>query len=410
MPTVTSSASIRASKGIVPRARVLRSMQEVDAADWNALELKGRPFLRHEFLLAAELSGSVCPDTGWTPVHLVVESGGQLDGAMPLYLKSHSWGEFVFDFAWARAYEQHGLSYYPRLVCAAPFTPATGPRLLVRPGADADRVRTALLTGARELMGETGASSLHVLFADAVDREWLTGQGLLPRLDCQFHWLNASFTDFDAFLGTFTAEKRKKARRERRRVAEAGIEFVELHGQEFDEALLEVVYALHARTFTERGNPPYFTLDFFRRIAATLPDSLMVKLATLDRQPVAAAVFLRGEDTLYGRYWGTAADFHSLHFETCYYQGIDYCIREGLVRFEPGTQGEHKIARGFSPAPVWSLHEIAHPAFRAAIGDYLARERAHVGAYMDAVREHVPFRKADPDGTLHLDVGRDLPA
>ena len=384
-------------------------MEEVGAQDWNALDLGGRPFLRHEFLLAAELSGSAATGTGWTPAHVVVESRGVLVGALPLYLKTHSWGEFVFDFSWARAYEQHGLAYYPKLVSASPFTPATGPRLLVRPGADVAAIRTALLAAARTLMREVRASSLHVLFADVPDREWLTAQGLLPRLDCQFHWNNAGFADFDDFLGTFTAEKRKKARRERRRVAEAGIEFVELHGGDLDEATLEVVYALHARTFAERGNPPYFTLDFFRRIAAAMPAALMVKLATLGREPVAAAVFLRGADTLYGRYWGAAADFHSLHFEACYYQGIDYCIREGLARFEPGTQGEHKIARGFSPSPVWSLHEIRHPGFHAAIGEYLVRERAHVLDYMDAIRAHVPFRKAGPDGTLHLDVGRDLP-
>ena len=393
----------------VLRARVLASMGEVRAQDWNALDAGGAPFLRHEFLLAAELSGSATPATGWTPAHVVIESGTTLVGAMPLYLKTHSWGEFVFDFAWARAYEQHGLDYYPKLVCAAPFTPATGRRLLVHPAADRPAVRGALLAAARQLAQQAGASSLHLLFADGGDREWLEAEGLLSRLDCQFHWHNQGFTDFDAFLGTFTAEKRKKARRERRRVAEAGIVFEERHGDELDDGLLEVVYALHARTFAERGNPPYFSLDFFRRIAATLPRALMIKLARLGREPVAVAVFLRGSDTLYGRYWGSAAEFHSLHFETCYYQGIEYCIREGLGRFEPGTQGEHKISRGFSPVPVWSLHEIGHPAFRAAIGDYLARERAHVCAYIDAIREHVPFRRAGPDATLHLDVRRDLP-
>jgi predicted N-acyltransferase len=391
------------------RARVLGSMTAVRAADWNALDLGGRPFLRHEFLAAAELSGSATAATGWTPAHLVVEEGGRLVGAMPLYLKSHSWGEFVFDFAWARAYEHHGLHYYPKLVCAVPFTPATGPRLLVLPGAGAETTRRTLLAAARQLAEETGASSLHVLFADRPGRDWLASQGMLPRLDCQFHWRNAGFADFDDFLGTFTAEKRKKARRERRRVAEAGIEFVELHGGDLDERLLEQVYALHARTFAERGNPPYFTQEFFRAVAAALPDSLMVKLAVQQREPVAAAVFLRGADTLYGRYWGAVGDFHSLHFEACYYQGIDYCIREGLARFEPGTQGEHKIARGFTPTPVWSLHEIFRPDFRAAVHEYLGREREHMRAYMAAIRAHVPFRRADPEGTLQLDVRSDLP-
>jgi len=389
------------------RARILGSMTEARAAEWNALGLGGRPFLRHEFLAAAERSGSATAATGWTPAHVVVESGCSLVGAMPLYLKTHSWGEFVFDFAWARAYEQHGLHYYPKLVAAAPFTPASGPRLLVLPGCDAAEVRRALLDAARQVARASGASSLHVLFADGVDRDWLAGQGLLPRLDCQFHWNNPGYADFEDFLATFTAEKRKKARRERRRVAESGIRFVELHGGDLDAVLLETVYGLHARTFAERGNPPYFTLAFFRELAAALPGALMVKLAVLRGEPVACAVFLRGEDTLYGRYWGATGDFHSLHFEACYYQGIDYCIREGLRRFEPGTQGEHKVARGFVPEPVWSLHEILHPGFRAAIADYLGRERRHVEAYMDAVREHVPFRQAAPAATLHVDVGSD---
>ncbi len=348
-------------------------------------------------------------DTGWTPAHVVAEESGRLVGAMPLYRKDHSWGEFVFDFAWARAYEQHGLPYYPKLVAAVPFTPASGPRLLLHPDADAEVVRTALLTAAREHARSIGASSLHVLFPTGPERDWLAGQGLLSRLDCQFHWQNRGFADFDDFLATFTAEKRKKARRERRRVQEAGIEFLELHGADLDDRLLETVYALHARTFLERGNPPYFTPEFFRELATTLPGALMVKLGLLRGEPVAAAVFLRGADTLYGRYWGAAGDFHSLHFEACYYQGIDYCIREGLQRFEPGTQGEHKIARGFAPEAVWSLHEIFHPAFRDAIRDYLGRERDHMRAYLEAARDHVPFRRADPDGTLTLDVGRDLP-
>lgn len=387
------------------RARHLASIDEVAAGDWNALDLAGRPFLRHEFLAAAELSGSATPATGWTPCHVVVEDAQGLAGAMPLYLKSHSWGEFVFDFAWARAYERHGLAYYPKLVSAVPFTPASGPRLLVRPGADGAAVRRALLAAARELAAARGLSSLHVLFAADEDRALLEQAGLMPRLDCQFHWRNEGYGDFEDFLAGFTAEKRKKARRERRRVAEAGLRFLEITGGELDPTRLAIVYALHARTFALRGNPPYFTPDFFSRLAASLPHSLMVKLA-LDRhgEPVACAVFFRGRDTLYGRYWGATSEFHSLHFEACYYQGIDYCIREGLARFEPGTQGEHKIARGFSPAPVWSLHELRHPAFRNAVADYLGRERAAVNDYMRATAQHVPFRREPAADTLRFDA------
>ena len=390
------------------RTRLLGSVADASAPQWNALDLQGRPFLRHEFLLALERSNSAVAGTGWAPAHLVAEAGDRLVGAVPFYLKHHSWGEFVFDFAWARAYEQHGLPYYPKLVAFAPFTPATGPRFLVATDADQDAVRAALLAAMRQLQREQGASSLHALFVPDEERRWLESRGLLARLDCQFHWRNRGYSEFEDFLATFTAAKRKKARRERRCVAEAGVHFQELHGDDLDDALLEVIYTLHARTFAERGNPPYLTPGFFSEIARTMPQALMVKLALQRGQPVACAIFLRGADTLYGRYWGAAGEFHSLHFEACYHQGIEYCIREGLARFEPGTQGEHKLARGFEPEPVWSMHELAHPAFHAAVAEYLARERLHLQAYMDAVRGHLPFRQASPAGNLDVDVGNHL--
>ncbi len=390
------------------RTRTLTTVADAPADQWNALDLQGRPFLRHEFLLALERSGSAAAATGWEPAHIVAEAGGRLAGAVPLYLKHHSWGEFVFDFAWAHAYQQHGLAYYPKLVAATPFTPAAGPRFLVAAGEDPAAVRETLLEAARQLQRERGASSLHALFVSEEERGWFEQRGLLARLDCQFHWQNRGYSDFEDFLGTFTAVKRKKVRRERRRVAEAGVCFQELHGDGLDEALLDAIYALHARTFAERGNPPYLTPGFFHEIARTMPQALMVKLALQRGQPVACAIFLRGADTLYGRYWGAAGEFHSLHFEACYHQGIEYCIREGLARFEPGTQGEHKLARGFEPEPVWSVHELAHPAFHGAVAEYLGQERAHLRAYMDAVRGHVPFRRAGPAVTLGVDVRNHL--
>ena len=394
MPIATWSGSTTRPERPLLHARILESIDGAAAADWNALDLGGRPFLRHEFLAAAERSGSAAPATGWTPRHVVVESGGTLLGAMPLYLKSHSWGEFVFDFAWARAYEQHGLDYYPKLVSAAPFTPAAGPKFLVNPAADADLVRKALLDAARELGRETGASTLHALFIDDAEREWLSNQGLMARLDCQFHWHNRQFGSFEDFLGTFTAEKRKKARRERRRVQEAGIHFVELHGGELAGDLLEAVYALHARTFAERGNPPYFRIDFFSEIASTMPAMLMVKLAMLRDEPVACAVFLRGTDTLYGRYWGATGDFHSLHFEACYYQGIEYAIARGLQVFEGGAQGEHKMARGLMPVTTHSAHWLAHPQFAAAIENFLDRESALMTQHDHELAARTPFKSA----------------
>ncbi|MGA0098539.1 MAG: GNAT family N-acetyltransferase [Steroidobacteraceae bacterium] len=385
------------------RLKVLDSITEVDASAWNALDLGGRPFLRHEFLLAAEASGSAVANTGWRPRHLVLEESGSLVGAMPLYEKDHSWGEFVFDFAWARAYAEHGLPYYPKLVAATPFTPATGPRLLVKSGAPAARISELLLEGADSLRRELGASSVHCLFVEPGQRAWLEERGFLPRLDCQFHWHNRGYGEFEDFLAEFSAEKRKKARRERRRVTEQGIQMVELHGGDLDRSMLETVYALHASTFLARGNPPYFTLDFFRRLARDLPEQLMIKLAMHHGEAVAVAIFLRGEDTLYGRYWGSTGLYHSLHFETCYHQGVEYCIREGLSRFEPGTQGEHKIARGFRPTPVWSAHRLAHPAFAEAVAAYLARERQHIEAYLQAAEDHVPFRRDLESSVLSVD-------
>lgn len=382
-------------------ARIARTLAGVDAAEWNALPGTGVPFLRHEFLLALEESGCATPATGWDARHVLLsDRHGRLRAALPLYLKSHSWGEFVFDFAWAEAYHRAGLHYYPRLVAAIPFTPATGTRFLAAD--DADRHR--LLDAARELLNECGASSLHVLFPGDVDREFLGGAGFLPRLDCQFQWRNDGYASFNDFLACFTAEKRKKLKRERRRVAEAGIACRTLTGRELDEATLDVVYRLHAITFARYGHAPYLNRDFFSRIARSMPDTIVIELAELDGLPVACSISLRSHEALYGRYWGASGEFHSLHFELCYYRGIEYCIREGLGRFEPGTQGEHKLLRGFLPAPVWSMHEIADSRFSAAISEWLERERRARRAWLQEAAAHLPFRRADIPARLDPDV------
>jgi len=384
--------------------RIARSLHEIDAGQWNALVAERSPFLSHEFLLALEQSGCAVADTGWDARHLLqLDAHGVLSGAMPLYLKSHSWGEFVFDFPWAEAYQRAGLCYYPRLVSAVPFTPASGPRLLTRSAGD-DATRRALIVAARDLARELPVSSLHVLFPDAADREALELEGLLPRLDCQFHWHNADYGCFDDFLAGLTAEKRKKIRRERRRVSDAGIVHRTLHGDDLDDATIEAVYRLHARTFARHGHAPYLNLAFFHLLAHTLPRSLVVELAIQGGEAIACSVFLRGSDTLYGRYWGAGAERHSLHFETCYYRGIEYCIRERLAHFEPGAQGEYKLLRGFVPTPVWSMHDITDPRFRAAIGSWLGRERAHRRAYLRAATSHLPFRSADIPDRLPVDV------
>jgi hypothetical protein len=381
--------------------RVARSLAEVDAAEWNALVTCGEPFLRHEFLHALEESGCATAQTGWDPHFLLHrDRTGRLDGAMPLYLKAHSWGEFVFDFAWAEAYHRSGLRYYPRLVSSIPFTPATGPRVL----AQSDAIAASLVGAARGLARELDASSLHVLFPGPGDRARLLGAGLAPRLDCQFHWRNEGHADFEAWLGSFASEKRKKVRRERRRVAESGVACRRLLGAELDPETLAAVYRLHALTFARYGNAPYLNADFFARLARALPDALVVELAELGGEPVACAVSLRGDDTLYGRYWGVAGDFPGLHFELCYYRGIEFCLAEGLARFEPGTQGEHKLLRGFVPTPVWSMHEIVDPRFAAPIGAWLARERRRRRRWLAEAVRHLPFRREEIPARLPADV------
>jgi hypothetical protein len=385
------------------RTALHTAIDAVPAADWNALDLGGVPFLRHEFLAALERTGAASPATGWTPCHVTLHEAGELVGALPLYAKSHSWGEFVFDFSWASAYRRLGVPYYPKLVAATPFTPATGPRFLVRPGADRGRVRRALLAAA--LARRPRASSLHVQFTTREESDWLAGEGLLARIDCQFQWQNAGYADFEAFLATFTAEKRKKARRERRRVAEDGVRFVWRDGDELTRAEWREVHAQKTATFRRHGHEPYLGVDCFLELSRAPACRPRVLLATRDGALIASAIFFRGADTLYGRYWGAAGDYHSLHFEACYHQGVEYCIREGLARFEPGTQGEHKIARGFGPALTYSAHHIAEPRFAEAIARFLTEERGAVEAYAADAGRRAPFR----GGEQPLELGPDAP-
>ena len=382
------------------RSKVHSSIDDIDPREWNALAGTGCAILRHEFLAALEHTGCVGAGTGWEPCPVTLRDDSGLAAAAPGYIKTHSYGEFVFDFAWAQAYSRHGRRYYPKLVIAVPFTPATGPRLLVREGLDRRAVAKRLLEALQEHAQSRRLSSVHALFLDEPARATCEQAGWLLRRDCQFHWTNRDYPTFDAYLETFTAEKRKKARRERRRVAEAGIRFETRFGTDLDERLLDSVYAFHRETFLRHGNEPYLTREFFSEIARTLGEALMVKVAMHGsarrsaESPVAAAIFFWSQEALYGRYWGAAADFHSLHFETCYHQGIEFCIERGVKRFEPGTQGEHKVSRGFEPTLTWSAHYIADAAFREAIGDYLEREGGAIDDYAAEVREHVPYRKA----------------
>jgi predicted N-acyltransferase len=367
---------------------------DIGEKQWNRLAGDEWPFLRFEFLAAAEHSGSVSAAEGWQPCHLAIADGDGLRAALPLYRKTHSWGEFVFDWAWANAYHRAGFEYYPKLVSTVPFTPATSARLLLRDSNDA-AAAAALLEGATGLAADTGCSSVHVLFPDELSTELLARNGFKLRRDCQFHWENRDYADFDAFLASFSSRKRKKARRERRKIAEAGVHFRRLTGADLTADDWRVVYDLISRTFMARGSLPYFRRGFFEAIGRELAEQVLVILAEEDNDPIAAAIFFVGPDTLYGRYWGTRAHYDSLHFETCYYQGIDYCIENRISRFEPGTQGEHKISRGFLPTEVRSAHWLAQPEFFSAIGDYVDEEARHVARYMEAVDEHSPYRRDD---------------
>jgi predicted N-acyltransferase len=383
-------------------ARFLDSITQIDAASWNAMAGATQPFLRHEFLSAMEESGCASTRTGWDPKHVLIEdAAGVPVAAMPLFRKSHSRGEFVFDFSWAGAYAQHGLRYYPKLLTAVPFTPVSGPRVLLGPKADPKTLTARLTRAVLDYASHGQLSSWHVLFPTGDTAADLDRAGLILRRDCQFHWYNQGYGSFDAFLATFTAEKRKKAKRERRRVAEAGIEFDTLHGGDMTPSLWRTVYAFYADTFHRHGHEPYLNLDFFRRIAAAMPDALMLKVARIGAEPIAVAIFFVGSEALYGRYWGAGGNFHSLHFEACYYQGIEYCIEKGLQRFEPGTQGEHKVPRGFVPTLTHSAHYIADSRFAAAIRDYAEREARGVDTYAAAVNEHVPYHRV-PDEELRL--------
>jgi predicted N-acyltransferase len=377
--------------------RILASIDEVPAAAWNALGSDRTPFVRHEFLAALEHQGCVGPGTGWRPCIVIAEDKeGRLVGGAPCYEKTHSRGEFVFDFAWARAYSQVGLDYYPKLVVGAPFSPVTGERLLTGNGAKSQAVSAVLVQGLKTLAEERRCSSVHVLFPTAAEHATLADSDFMKRSDCQFHWHNRDYGSFDEFLETFTAEKRKKVRRERRRIEEAGVRFRTVPGSELTTEVWDELYPLYADTFERHGHAPYLTHGFFIELARTLPAQLMFKVASVADTPVGLAIFLVGTDTLYGRYWGSSGNFHSLHFETCYYQGIDFCIERGLRHFEPGTQGEHKVARGFVPATVYSNHWIADRRFAAAIGEYLEREGEAVERYADAVRDHVPYKRGTP--------------
>ncbi|GAB6196856.1 GNAT family N-acetyltransferase [Lysobacter xanthus] len=373
------------------RVRWLRGLDEVAPADWDALGGGAHPFLRHAFLAGLESTGCLQPRMGWTPRHLTLWEGAALVGAAPCYAKTNSHGEFVFDHAWAHAYARYGRDYFPKLLCAVPYSPVTGPRLLARD----DATRRVLVAALREGC-DAGFSSAHVNFHvagddEAFDADWL------ERVDVQYHWENRDgWRDFDAFLAAMDHKHRKNIRQERAKVARAGIVFRTVHGDEATDADLRAMHGFYLQTFGEYGNRPALTFEFFRHVAREMPRANVIVLAEREGLPVAGAWCLRSDDTLYGRYWGAIEQHAGLHFETCYYQGLDYCLGEGLTRFEPGAQGEHKLARGFLPALVRSRHWIADPDFREALAGWCADEREAVRGYARRLSASSPFRGNGP--------------
>ncbi|MDZ7840808.1 MAG: GNAT family N-acetyltransferase [Gammaproteobacteria bacterium] len=380
--------------------RTIDSLDEIDAAVWDRLNRGDYPFARHAFLAGLERTGCVRAETGWQPRHLLVYENAAADtpvGAVPLYLKSHSWGEYVFDWAWADAYERAGLPYYPKLLCAIPFTPATGPRLLVAPDGDRpEDVRRALVRGIIREAERLNVSSVHWLFTDAADTRALEAEGLLKRTGNQFHWQNRGYRDFDDFLANLTSKRRKQIRRERRQVAEAGVAVQMMEGRELAPHDWDAMYGFYRNTVLERGAIPYLSREFFHRLVTDMPGQTLIAAARdSSGELVAGALYLRSENTLYGRYWGASTFYEGLHFEACYYQPIDYCVRHGIDRFEAGAQGEHKLNRGLVPNPTFSAHWLAHPQFTDAVRDFLHTETRHVERYAAVLGHHSPFRREE---------------
>lgn len=365
----------------------------VPADAWNQLLLNSpdpSPFARHEYLLALHESGCASAGTGWTPRFITLWHGQQLCAACALYLKQHSYGEYVFDWAWANAHETHGLAYYPKGLVAIPFTPVPGARLLARD----DAARQALLTAVLEHVRDSGLSSLHLLFLQPQDLRACEAAGLMLRHTVQFHWHNDGYRSFDEFLGALSQDKRKKIRQERRKVSEAGIRFRALHGADITDADWTFFYRCYARTYREHGNPPYLNPDFFTRIGATLREHWVLFLAERDGAPVACSLVGLDPDrkVAYGRYWGAMERVDCLHFEACYYQPLAWCIDNGYRRFEGGAQGEHKMARALLPETTTSAHWLAHPAFAEAVGRFLEREKDGVSGYLEHLATRTPLR------------------
>jgi predicted N-acyltransferase len=377
--------------------RIVSSLNEIGQAAWDellGLQADANPFLSFAFLHALHESGSAAEKTGWQPQYLTLwdqaDDQPRLIAALPLYVKFHSYGEYVFDWAWADAYERNGLEYYPKLLSAIPFTPVTGGRLLARD----EPARAALIDVLKSLRKDTQTSSTHILYPPAAQASALQQAGFMLRSGVQFHWLNPGYRDFTEFLDTLERKKRKNILAERRKVADAGVRLRRVRGQDASEADWRFFNRCYAQTYAAHRSTPYLNLDFFLRIGASMPQNILLIVAERDGRPIASSLLIYTDQTLYGRYWGALEFVPCLHFETAYYQPLEFCIEQKIACFEGGAQGEHKMARGFLPQKTWSAHWLAHPAFADAVADFLEREADGIDSYMDELNDRNPFRSA----------------
>ncbi|BDT58507.1 hypothetical protein MasN3_20010 [Massilia varians] len=373
------------------RTHIVSSLSELDAQQWDALvaaQENPNPFLSHAFLHALHESGSASPETGWQPQYIVLYEGERLAAALPLYVKGHSYGEYVFDWAWADAYHRHGVAYYPKLLSAIPFTPVAGPRLL----AVSDATRAALVEVLVATQGASEVSSTHVLFPPEAQARQLQQAGFMLRSGVQFHWLNGGYDTFEDFLATLEQKKRKNIRAERRKVREAGVSLRRVRGVDATDADWVLFNRCYRHTYKAHYSTPYLNLDFFRRLGSSMPGNILLVIASRAGRDIAASLVIHSESTLFGRYWGELEHVPCLHFEAAYYQPLEFCIEQGIGTFEGGAQGEHKMARGFLPIRTWSAHWLAHPSFADAVERFLERERGGIDDYMDELNERNPFR------------------
>jgi predicted N-acyltransferase len=381
------------------RTHIVSSLSEIGQAAWDGLVQAqaapggaANPFLSYAFLHALHESGSASEETGWQPQYIALWDGDELAAALPLYVKGHSYGEYVFDWAWADAYERHGFEYYPKLLSAIPFTPVTGARLLARDEQACDALVEVLVATQRS----SGVSSTHILFPPERQARLLQEAGFMLRSGVQFHWLNQGFKTFDEFLSTLEHKKRKNIRAERRKVAQAGVTLRRVRGADATEADWRFFNRCYRHTYAAHHSSPYLNVDFWLRIGQSMPHNLMLVLAERDGKPIASSLVVHDEETLYGRYWGEIEHVPCLHFEASYYQPLEFCIEQGIQVFEGGAQGEHKMARGFLPTRTWSAHWLAHPAFADAIERFLERESGGIDEYIDELSERNPFRPSGP--------------